>query len=65
MGFGGDEWKMNKWYIIGIGDDITGPPEVDHYNGPHGLKPGVADIFETVIQCIFKLLQWTWIQLKY
>ena len=47
-------WESHKLSVtIGIDDDVPGPHEVDHYNGPHGIKPGGADSFQTVLRCIF------------
>ena len=51
--FMSDEWNWNNWVDLGDNDEINGLPETDHYNGPHGLKPGVANQFSTVLQCIF------------
>ena len=39
---------------MGKDDTIVGPEEHDHYNRKHGLKDGVGDSFETVLQCIFQ-----------
>ena len=33
----GDDWKWDQWEDIGDEDSIPGPPETDHYNGPHGI----------------------------
>ena len=49
-----DEWKWNNWSEIDDDESIDGPPEPDRYSGPHGLKPGVASSFATILQCIFK-----------
>ena len=44
----------NKWEGIGDNDDVVGPIESDHYNGSHGLKAGVENSFQTVLQCVFQ-----------
>ena len=54
VNFLGDGWEWNKWEEIGDDDEIPGPVETDHYNGPHGLKDGVGGSFHTILQCIFK-----------
>ena len=46
-------WKWEAWEPQGDEDAIEGPLEEDHYNGPHGLRPGVANQFKTILQCIF------------
>ena len=43
-----------KWEELRRDDAIEGPEEYDHYNGKHGLKDGIGDSFETVLQCIFQ-----------
>ena len=48
--FGRDEWEWNNFYLIGIGDYIIGPPNLYHYNGPHGIKHSVDEIFEVIFQ---------------
>ena len=48
-----NDWLWNKWEAIGNNDEVQGPIENDHYNGDHGLKPGVGNSFQTVLQCIF------------
>ena len=50
----GSDWQWNQWDDIEIDDSIDGPIENDCYNGPHGLKKGVAKKFETVLQCLFQ-----------
>ena len=52
--FFGKDWQWNHWEDIEIDDIIHGPPEDDHYNGPHGLKTGIAKKFNTVLQCLFQ-----------
>ena len=54
MDLGVSEWEGNKWDNIGVDDDLPGPHGLDHYNGTRGIKPGIADIFETALQWIFK-----------
>ena len=39
-----------------IGDGFPGPPEAGHYKSPHGIKPGVTDSFEAVLQLIVDLM---------
>ena len=51
--FGGDEWEWNNFYLIGIGDYIIGPPKLYHYNGPHGIKHSVDEIFEIIFQFFY------------
>ena len=51
--FMSNDWNWNNWVDLGDNDEINGQPETDHYNGPHGLKPGVINQFSTVLQCIF------------
>ena len=41
----------SNWWTI---KKIQGSPEADHYNGPHGFKLSVANISNTVINCIIK-----------
>ena len=48
-----DGWKWNQWEEIGDDEEVGGEVENDHYNGPHGLKIGVANKFKTVLECIF------------
>ena len=48
-----EEWAWDNWVAIDDDEDIPGSPDVDPYNGGHGLKEGVADSFETVLACIF------------
>lgn len=50
----GDDWNWDHWQEIGDDESIPGPPEVDHYNGPHGIKEDVGSSFQTVLQCILK-----------
>ena len=47
-----DNWKWDQWKDIGDDESIEGPPETDRYNGPHGLRKGVAKSFDTVLQCV-------------
>ena len=54
VNFLGDGWLWNQWEEIGDNDVIPGPSEYDRYNGPHGLKEGVAESFTTVLECIFR-----------
>ena len=49
-----NDWLWDKWEAIGPDDDVQGPIEEENYNGDHGLKPGVGNSFQTVLQCIFK-----------
>jgi len=49
----GNDWKWDQWQDIGDEDSIPGPPETDHYNGPHGIREHVATYFQTILQCIF------------
>jgi len=46
----GDDRSWDQWQDIG--DDISGPLETDHYNGPHGIKEDVVTFFQTILQCI-------------
>eukprot|EP00957_Ditylum_brightwellii_P211973 15366819-Ditylum_brightwellii.AAC.1 len=46
-------WKWNRWQDIAEDEDIPGLEAVGPYNGPHGLKPGIASTFTTVLQCTF------------
>jgi len=55
----GNYWNWDQWQDIGDEDSIPGPPEMDHYNGPHGIKENVATSFQTILQCIFA----TWIDI--
>ena len=41
---------------MGDDEEIQGKPETDHYNGPYGLKPGVANRLDTVLRCIFECI---------
>ena len=52
----GDDWAWNQWEELDIDDTIDGPEEEDHYNGPHGLKEGVAKKFQTVLHCLLKTI---------
>ena len=49
-----NDWKWGYWEEVRYDKEIQGPPETNNYNGAHGLKPGVAKLFNTVIQCIFE-----------
>ena len=49
----GEEWSWDHWEEITDEEEIPGPKETDHYNGPHGIKSHVASSFTTVLQCIF------------
>ena len=49
----GRDWSWN-WEKLEVDDVIEGPEEHDHYNGRHGLKDGVGESFETVLQRIFQ-----------
>eukprot|EP00957_Ditylum_brightwellii_P002906 222261-Ditylum_brightwellii.AAC.1 len=44
-----DEWE---------GEELTPTTNIstipDHYNGPHGLNPGIEKQFNTVLECIFE-----------
>ena len=44
-----DDWKWESWEPLGDDDPVEGPPEEDHYDGPHGLKPGVENSFKIVL----------------
>eukprot|EP00957_Ditylum_brightwellii_P077450 5884877-Ditylum_brightwellii.AAC.1 len=44
MGLG---WEWDRWQDIAEDKDIPGPDAVDPYNGPHGLRPGIASSFTT------------------
>eukprot|EP00957_Ditylum_brightwellii_P002082 160367-Ditylum_brightwellii.AAC.1 len=46
----GPGWKWNRWQDIDQDEDIPGPEAVDPYNEPHGLRPGIASSFTTVLQ---------------
>ena len=46
------DWLWNEWEEIGDNDDVGGPIESDHYNGSHGLKAGVANSYQTVLQYV-------------
>ena len=48
------DWKLGFWEEVGDDEEIQGPPKTDNYNGPHGLKPSVENIFNAVLQCIFE-----------
>ena len=50
----GDDWNWDHWQEIGDDESIPGPPEIDHYNGPHGIKEDVGSSFQTVLQFILK-----------
>ena len=52
--FLGDDWIWNKWEEIGDDEVVPGPKEMSYYNGPHGLKDGIADSFGTILHCIFR-----------
>ena len=47
------DWLWNKWEETKDDNDIGGPIETKHYNGFHGLKGGIVDLFQTVLQCVF------------
>ena len=49
-----NNWLWNNWSEIDDDEEVEGPQENDHYNGPHGLKSGIKNSFSTVLQCIFK-----------
>ena len=51
--FMSEDCKCESWEEVGDDEEIQEPPENNNYNGPYGLKPGVANRFNTVIQCIF------------
>ena len=51
--FMGGQWAWNNWKPLDIDDAVPGPQYSDHYNGPHGLKPGIEHTFKTVLQCMF------------
>eukprot|EP00957_Ditylum_brightwellii_P111826 8529425-Ditylum_brightwellii.AAC.1 len=40
-------WKWDRGQDIPEHEDIPGPDAVDPYNGPHGLRPGIAYNFTT------------------
>ena len=48
-----DNWKWDQWEHIGTDDYISEPIQTEDYNGYHGLKPIVAQSFDTALQCIF------------
>eukprot|EP00957_Ditylum_brightwellii_P174010 13248622-Ditylum_brightwellii.AAC.1 len=48
----GPGWKWDRWQGIDKDEDIPGPDAVDPYNGPHGLRPGIASFFTTVLWCM-------------
>ena len=48
----GTEWAWNSWRDIDADEEIQGPPENDRYNGPHGLRKGIGNRFDTVLQCV-------------
>ena len=47
------DWKWESWVPLSDDDKIDGPEEVDHCNRVHILRPGVANKFSTILQCIF------------
>ena len=47
-------WKWEKWETIGDDESIQGPPEDNHYDGPHGLRDGISNRFRTVLECVFQ-----------
>ena len=48
------KWAWNSWRDIVDDDEIPGPPENYRYNGPHGLRKGIANSIDTVLQCIMR-----------
>ena len=46
--------KWVSWDEVLNDEEIQLPPDTDHYNGPHELKPGEANGFNTVLLCIFE-----------
>ena len=44
------ECKWGSWEEVRDGEEIKAPPNTDHYNYPYGLKPGVANTFNIVLQ---------------
>ena len=50
----GNDWKWNQSEELGINDTIEGLVEDNHFNRPHGLKPGESRKFETVLHCLLK-----------
>ena len=47
-------WKWVSWEEVGDDEGIQGPPYIGNYNVPRRLKTGVANIFNTVLRCIFE-----------
>ena len=52
--FFGSCCKWYKWTFIGDDDDVTGPPMNDNYNGRCGFKPGVAALFDHILNFLLK-----------
>ena len=48
------DWKCGFWEEVVDYEEIKVPPETAHYNVPNGLKPGVGNIFNIVLQTIFE-----------
>ena len=48
----GKEWAWNSWRDIDTDEEIPGPAENDRYNGPHGLRKGIGNRFDTILQCV-------------
>lgn len=47
-------WFLNNLTKIDDNDEVKGPPKIDHYDGPHELKPVIKKSISTVLQCIFR-----------
>ena len=56
--------KWESWEEVGDDEEIQGPPETDHNNGPHGFKPGV-EIYSTLSSSVYlNVMQWIGISFK-
>jgi len=47
-------WLRNILEVIGDGDEREGPVETDHYNKFYGPKPGIGNLFQTILQCVLR-----------
>ena len=47
-------WKLKYWEEVGNDEKNQGPPEIDHYNGPHRHNCVAVNIYNTVLHCTFE-----------
>ena len=50
------DWKWESCEELGDHEEVQGLPETDNYNDPHGLKTGMANRFNTILQFIFECI---------